>query len=106
MAKQNTGYARMKTLTVVQGAYTHSYDITSGFASPSGTTYAALTLEAFALLSEEDYSARRAAFIEYVCAQEPGLADDCPSLENGSVVFDPDTCPITLQTDLYHEDVS
>ena len=100
MATQNTGYARMKTLTVTQGAYTHSYDITAGFATPGNTTYPAITDAEFAQLDENSYNARRSAFIEYVYSQEPGLADDCPDLEMGSVVYDPDTCPVTLQAQI------
>ena len=97
MAKQNTGYARMKTLTVTQGSYTHSYNITDTFATPRGVVYQTLTNTEFAQLSEEDYSQRLLAFQEYVYDQETGLSDDCPDLTPGSMVFDPDTCPINLQ---------
>ena len=97
MAIQNTGYARMKTLTVTQGSYTHDYIITADFATPRGVTFAAISDSAFAQLSEYDYHLRLAAFQEYVFDQEPGLSDDCPDLAPGSVVFDPETCPITLQ---------
>lgn len=98
MAQQNTGYARMTALTVVKGDYSHTYNILDAFPF-DGQTEPAITTSVFAQLEETDYSIRMYRFLEYVRSQEAGLADDCPDLEHGSVVFDPATCPVTLQTE-------
>ena len=97
MAQQNTGYARMKTLTVIKGDYTHSYSITGGFTDLNGNPVMSLTDTQFAQLSEEAYNMLLDQFIEYVKGQEPGLANDCPDLRNGAMVFDTVSCPLTFQ---------
>ncbi|MBQ5959001.1 MAG: hypothetical protein IJL44_07445 [Bacteroidales bacterium] len=97
MAYQNTGYARNKTLTVTKGDYTHSYNITDSFVVQGGRSYSALSNQAFARLSPGDYNQRLADFITYVCMLEDGLAQDCPDLTTGSVIYDPDSCPVPTQ---------
>lgn len=90
----NTGYARKRTLTVTKGGYSQSYDIRSAF-PPESPVYTALTDTEFAQLSDADYERRRSDFIDYVYSCENGLQSDCPDLTNGSVVYDPDHCPIS-----------
>lgn len=99
MARQNTGYARMKTLTVTKGDYSKSYNITDAFTPLGGQTYPALTDSQFAELEQSQYSARLEAFLFNVCSLEPGLESDCPGLIDGAVVWDPMTCPLTIQGD-------
>jgi hypothetical protein len=94
MAYHNTGYARKKTLTVTKGSYTQSYDLCAAFTSPKGNVYTALSNDAFARLSDPEYEARRADFIDYVYELEDGLETDCPDLTVGSVVYDPTSCPL------------
>lgn len=98
MARQNTGYARMKTLTVTKGDRAQSYNITDAFTPAGGQAYPALTDVEFAELDETQYGARLEAFLFHVCSHEPGLDSDCPELWEGSTVWDPDTCPVTIQT--------
>lgn len=89
----------MKVLTVTKGGHTMSYDITAGFTDAQGNNVPQLTDEDFAELDEETYYYLKLQFIEYVCSQEDGLAEDCPDLTTGSEVFDPVSCPLTLQTE-------
>lgn len=97
MANQNTGFARMKKLTVTKGEYSQDYYITAAFHNPhDDTDIPAITDEAFALLDDADYNARLDAFIHYVCYTEEGLGDECPGIANGAVVWDPVTCPVTV----------
>mgnify|MGYP007101848429 CR=1 FL=1 len=99
MARQNTGYARMKVLTVTKGDYTQSYDITQPWTDPTSNNYPmSVTADTIADLDDGDYEELRDRFIAYVCSMEPGLSTDCPDLTEGSVVWDPQTCPITLET--------
>ncbi len=93
MAYINTGYARNASLTVTKGSYSQSYDIRTGF-TYDGTTYASLSNDGFAQLSDEDYELRRAAFISYVYSLEPGLQTDCPDMTQGSVEYDTVLCPL------------
>ena len=98
MATQNTGFARMKALTVTKGDYTHTYYITGSFVDPdSQRQYQAIDDSTFAQMSEDDFAQRRDDFIHYVCYTEDGLGDQCPNIAQGSVMWDPSTCPITLQ---------
>ena len=95
MAYVNTGYARNKTLTITKGNYSHDYDLCAGFnAVGKPTVYPSLSDEGFARLSDADYQARLADFIEYVCSLESGLATDCPNMDIGSVIYDTDSCPL------------
>ncbi|MBR1514196.1 MAG: hypothetical protein IJ622_07900 [Bacteroidales bacterium] len=94
MAYINTGYARCATLTVTKGDYLHSYDMRSGFIY-GGTTYASLSNDGFAQLSDRDYERRRADFISYVYSLEPGLQTDCPDMTQGSVEYDTVLCPLS-----------
>jgi hypothetical protein len=88
----------MKTLTVTKGDYTRSYDITMQFTDPvSQIQYAAIVDDAFAQLDSNIFNQRLEGFINYVCSLEQGLSQDCPDIARGSVVWDPDACPITLQ---------
>ena len=96
MAQQNTGYARMKTLTVTKGDYTHSYNVTDAFVVNNVNNYSMTDAE-FGLLSDEDYTIRMNLFLSYVFSQEQGLEGDCPDIRNGSLVWDPTTCPLTIQ---------
>lgn len=98
MAYNYNGHARKKVLTVRKGDNTPtSYNICSSFTDPrdGGSSYSALSNDAFARLSDADYEQRREAFIAYVCSQEEGLATDCPDLTDGSVVYDTVSCPLT-----------
>ena len=103
MAYINTGYARNKTLTVTKGTYSQRYDICTGF-TWSGRTYASLSDEGFAQLSDADYEQRRAAFIAYVYSLEDGLQTDCPDLTQGSVEYDTVLCPLPNQGSLSQEE--
>jgi len=94
MAYQNTGYARNKTLTVTKGDYTKSYNLCDAFSSPSGRGYDAITDEQFSRLPAGEYERRRTDFIERVYLEEDGLENDCPDLAYGSVVYDPEHCPL------------
>lgn len=96
MAYHNTGYARKKMLNVSKGDYSQQYNICSSFTEPGvgGATYVALSDDQFAKLSDSEYEARREAFIKYVYSLESGLEDDCPDLTQGSVVYDPVSCPL------------
>ena len=99
MAYHNTGYARRKILTVAKGDYKQQYNICSGFTDPSNSDeFSALSDEAFARLTDAEYEARRAAFIRYVYDLEDGLQTDCPDLTQGSIVYDPVSCPLPVQT--------
>lgn len=89
----------MKTLTVIKGDYTQSYHITDAFTPLGGQSYPALTDIQFAELDQSQYSARLEAFLFNVCSLEPGLDTDCPDLIDGAVVWDPMTCPLTIQGD-------
>lgn len=98
MATQNTGYARMKVITVTRGDYTQSYDITSTWTDPQdGHVYDIITDSVLAELEDNDYNLLLEAFLRYVCSQEPGLEAECPDLTTGSVVWDPLSCPVTVQ---------
>ena len=88
----------MKVITVTKGDHTQSYDITAGFQPPGEEVYPQITDADFAALDDGDYVVFRAAFLRYVCSQEPGLAADCPDLADGSTVFNPTLCPLTVQT--------
>lgn len=96
MAYHNTGYARKKTLNVSKGDYSQTYNLCAAFTAPGvgGTSYSALSDDDFAKLSDADYEARRKDFIDYVCSEESGLDTDCPDLTQGSVVYDPVSCPL------------
>lgn len=94
MSYQNTGYARNKTLTVTKGDYTQDYNICDAFTAPGGKAYGQLSNSAFARLSAAEYGRRRTDFIAYVYSLEDGLQSDCPNLADGSVVYDPVSCPI------------
>lgn len=97
MAYNYNGYARKKVLTVRKGDNTPvSYNICSSFTDPrtGGSSYSALSNDAFARLSDADYEQRREAFLAYVCSLENGLETDCPNLETGSVVYDTTSCPL------------
>ena len=96
MAQQNTGYARMKVLTVTKGDYSQSYDITAGFHDLNGNQVPSLTPLQFAQLDDEAYNMLLEQFIAYVCTQEDGLANDCPDLRDGALVFDTSACPLTF----------
>lgn len=102
MAYHNTGYARRKILTVTKGDYNQEYNICAGFTGTSGATdpvqYPALSDDAFARLTDAEYNARLAAFCNYVYGQEDGLQADCPDLTQGSVVYDPVSCPLPVQS--------
>jgi hypothetical protein len=95
MAQINTGWARMTTLTVTKGDYSHAYSILNAFPF-GGLTEPAITESVFAQMEASDYAIRRYRFLEYVRSQEPGLADDCPDLESGSEVYDPLTCRLQV----------
>lgn len=97
MAYHNTGYARRKILTVTKGAYNQEYNICSGFID-DGKTYPPLSDDEFARLTNGEYEARLAAFCSYVYGQEDGLQADCPDLTQGSIVYDPVSCPLTVQS--------
>lgn len=99
MAYQNTGYARNKTLTVTKGDYTHSYNITDSFAVSGGRSYNALNNQAFARLSPAEYNQRLQDFVAYVYMLEDGLQQDCPDLTTGSVIYDPDSCPVPSENE-------
>lgn len=99
MSYQNTGYARNKILTVTKGDYSQSYNICDAFAAPGGKAYSQLSNSEFAKLSSAEYEQRRTDFIAYVYSMEDGLQSDCPNLVNGSVVYDPVSCPITNPND-------
>lgn len=98
MAYQNTGYARNTTLTVTKGDYSQSYNITEVFTDPTtSTSYGSLSLQEFQRLTEAEYQIRLQAFIRHVFSLEDGLENDCPNLAQGSVVYDPDSCPVPTQ---------
>ena len=97
MAYYNTGYARRKILTVTKGDYNQQYNICSGFID-DGKTYPALSDDEFARLTDAEYNARLAAFCNYVYGQEDGLQADCPDLTQGSIVYDPVSCPLPVQS--------
>lgn len=97
MAYNNTGYARKKILTVSKGSYTQSYNICNSFTAPGsgGNSYQALSNDEFSRLADAEYEQRLEDFIDYVCSLEDGLATDCPDLTDGSVVYDPVSCPLS-----------
>ena len=97
MAYQNTGYARRKILTVTKGDYSQEYNFCTGF-TYNGKAYPSLSDEEFARLNEGEYQARLADFCNYVYGEEDGLEADCPDLTQGSVVYDPVSCPLPIQT--------
>lgn len=99
MAYQNTGYARNTTLTITKGVTTFPpYNITDGFTDPSNSEeYEALTTQAFQRLTEAEYQIRLQAFIRHVYYEIDGLQTDCPDLTRGSVIYDPDHCPVPVQ---------
>lgn len=94
MAYINTGYARYKLLTVSRGSYSQTYDLCAGF-TYDGTTYASLSNDGFAQLSDADYERRRTDFISYVYSLEAGLQTDCPDMTQGSVEYDTVLCPLS-----------
>ena len=97
MAYHNTGYARRKILTVSKGDYNQQYNMCSGF-TYNGKAYPSISDEEFARLSEGEYQARLTDFCNYVYGEEDGLQADCPDLTQGSVVYDPVSCPLPIQS--------
>lgn len=97
MAYYNTGYARRKILTITKGDYNQQYNICSGFID-GGKTYPSLSDDEFARLTDAEYNDRLAAFCNYVYGQENGLQADCPDLTQGSIVYDPVSCPLPVQS--------
>ena len=51
-----------------------------------------------ASLSDGEYEARLSDFCNYVYSEEDGLQTDCPDLTVGSVVYDPVSCPLPVQS--------
>ena len=90
----NTGYARMKTLTVRRGSDSSTYTITNQFVY-DGSTYTAITDEQFARMSSEDYNARLTAFAHYVYGLNDGLQENCPDITDGADVYNVDWCPLS-----------
>lgn len=87
-----TGYARNTTLTISRGDDTPvQYSILDAI---PGTDHTALTALEFSLLDEAQFRERLQAFIARVCSLHPGLADDCPDIEEGAVVYDPTHCTL------------
>lgn len=99
MAYQNTGFARNTTLTITKGDTTlPPYSILAAFTDPSNSAeFEALTTQDFQRLTEAEYQLRLQAFIRHVYFDVDGLQDDCPDLTRGSVIYDPDHCPVPVQ---------
>lgn len=93
MSYTNTGFARNKSLTVTNGNYSHTYNITDGF-THSGKTYQSLSNQEFAQLAQDEYEKRLQDFIDYVCSLEPGLATDCPEMISGAQFQSTILCPL------------
>lgn len=88
----------MKKLTLTKGEYSQDYYITAAFHNPhDNTDLPAITDNELALMEDEDFDARLEAFLHYVVySEDERLIADCPDLANGSVVWDPVTCPVTV----------
>ena len=101
MSYRYTGYARRKTLTITRdGDADREFLLTDAFTDPTtATAFAAISDRELALLDDTDYYTRRDAFINYVYAQVQGLQADCPDLTQGSVDYDPVSCPLNVVID-------
>lgn len=101
MPYQHTGTARRKRITITRGDEpSRDFMLTSDFTDPSTNTYyAAITDKQLALMDDTDYYTRRNAFIRFVYSQVDGLEADCPDLTQGSVEYDPVSCPLNTIID-------
>lgn len=90
----NTGYARMKNLTITRGSDSSTYSFLAQF-SYNGTTYQSITDEQLQKMTRPTYLNRLQSFVYYIYSINDGLQTDCPDMTQGAELYNVDWCPLT-----------